>query len=110
MMTASDTVVRVTPASVAAAPTFVNRAVSGLSKVNQVTLTIAYKPGTMQSVSRQTSKIARSGCWYSIHSMTSPTIRPKQAPTTREGMNIPAKLRISILCSFVENQLADLVA
>lgn len=44
----------------------------------------------MQSVSLQTSNIPRLGWVNSIHSMQSPTIRPKHAPTTREGIKIPA--------------------
>jgi hypothetical protein len=85
-MTASDTVVRVTPASVAAAPTY------GISSVQNVSggLTMAYSPGTIQSVSWQTLKIDMFGCVNSIHSIANPTIRPKHAPTAKEGMKIPA--------------------
>ena len=85
-MTASDTVVRVTPASVAAAPTY---RVSRLRNVVEG-LTIAYSPGTIQSVSRQTLKIDMFGWVNSIHSIANPTIRPKHAPTAKDGMKIPA--------------------
>jgi len=51
---------------------------------------MAYNPGTIQSVSRQTSKIDMFGWVNSIHSIANPTIRPKHAPTAKDGMNIPA--------------------
>jgi hypothetical protein len=85
-MTASDTVVRVTPASVAAAPTY---RVSRVENVNEE-LTMAYSPGTIQSVSRQTLKIDMFGWVNSIHSIANPAIRPKHAPTAKDGMKIPA--------------------
>jgi hypothetical protein len=53
---------------------------------------MAYMPGTTHSVVSQTLKMGRYGYVNSTHSIPSPIIRPKHAPTTREGMKIPAAM------------------
>ena len=63
------------------------------------TLTIAYRPGTMQSSSLHTPNMLKSGCEYSTYSIASPTIRPKQAPTARDGMKIPAGVESQHICT-----------
>src|ERR1700754_2808599 len=73
MITASETVVRVTPDNVAAAPT------------------IAYSPGITHDVfplhGENTGASGQRQCAYCT---ASPTIRPAHAPTPRVGMKIPA--------------------
>src|SRR5216684_4484965 len=73
MITASETVVRVTPDSAAAAPT------------------IAYSPGMTQGVSpSHWENTAAVGQRHSAYCTASPTMRPAHAPTPRVGMKIPA--------------------
>jgi hypothetical protein len=52
--------------------------------------TMAYIPGTTHWVSLHTLKIESCGAVHSSHSMPNPAMRPAHAPTTSEGMNIPA--------------------
>ena len=72
MMTTSDTVDRVTPASTAAAPT------------------IAYTPGVMHCVLlAQSEKIPPSPTDICSSCRARPAARPSNAPMTNEGMRIP---------------------
>src|SRR5882672_9565958 len=73
MITASETVVRVTPDNVAAAPT------------------IAYSPGMTHWVfGLHDENIGAPGQRHCAYCTASPTMRPAQAPTPRVGIKIPA--------------------
>src|SRR6266702_5361677 len=73
IITASDTVVRVTPDNAAAAPT------------------IPYSPGMTQwLLSPQEENTGAAGQRHRAYCMANPTIRPAHAPTPRVGIKIPA--------------------
>lgn len=82
-ITASETVVRVTPASAAAAPTMLH--------TPGITHACPNGSGPFSPPdARHASKRKLAGYWAWSHSTRSPALRPASAPTARVGMKIPA--------------------
>lgn len=91
-MTASETVVLVTPASAAAAPTMLQT--PGITHACPNGSGPSSPPAT-----RHASKIKLEGYWAWSHSTTRPALRPARAPTARVGIKMPAGSLILILPS-----------